>query len=375
MDTKYCCIGSQSLFFFFLLIHNFIFSIKDWYAFKEVELTSEHYYATTMPRMLINMIIETLDMAKQMSDETCQLILGMILQKINEFRDLYVNELNKYATKYFADRKSFNQSFTKQMVANANNCESIPNFMLVVRKKYDRNDLDDLSRSSQQQIDRYESMGKKFEDTAEYCCEIILKEIELDTFKYLKLFFTREWFGPTSEPCCGTIIETTRDYWSSELTHLKKPLLAYLFYTWHKRILAHYLKNLFGRNLLIKFEKPLERRMCAEQLRKEAIMLDKEFKSWDGTSSDNAAEYYFNILSNIADVLEQTDLDSLVLEIATLKKKHPSLNMEQVIQILLLRGDLTKIEAKDKADAALANMPRVNQGILFEIMKIVNQLN
>jgi hypothetical protein len=37
-----------------------------------------------MPRMLINMIIETLDMAKQMSDETCQLILGLILQKIND---------------------------------------------------------------------------------------------------------------------------------------------------------------------------------------------------------------------------------------------------------------------------------------------------
>ena len=99
----------------------------------------------------------------------------MILQKINEFRDLYVNELNKYSKQYFADRKSFHQSFTKQMVANANNCESIPNFMLVVRKKYDRDDLDDLSRSSQQQLDRYESMGKKFEDTAEYCCEIILK--------------------------------------------------------------------------------------------------------------------------------------------------------------------------------------------------------
>jgi hypothetical protein len=327
-----------------------------------------------MPRMLINMIIETLDMAKQMSDETCQLILNIILQKINEFKDLYVNEINKYAKQYFTDRKLFNQSFTKQMVANANNCESIPNFIFVVRKKYDRDDLDDLSRSSQQQLDRYESLGKKFERTAEYCCEIILKEIELDTSKYLKLLFTREWFGSISQPCCGNIIETTRDYWSEELTHLKKPLLAFLFYTWHKRILAHYLKNLFGRNVPIKFEKPSERRACAEQLRREASMLDKEFKSWDGTSSDNATEYHFNILSNIADVLEQTDLDSIVLEIATLKKKHPSLNMDQVIQILLLRGDLTKLEAKDKADAALSNMPCVNQGILFEIMKIVNQI-
>lgn len=327
-----------------------------------------------MPRMLINMIIETLDMAKQMSDETCQLILRMILQKINEFRDLYVSEVNKYSKAYFTDRKAFSQSFTKQMVANANNCESLPNFMLLVRKKYDRDDLDDLSRSSQQQLDRYENMGKKFERTAEHCCDIILEEVEMDTLKFLKILFTREWFGP-SKPCCGTIIETTRDYWSTELTHLKKPLLAYTFYTWHKRLLAHYLRNLFSRNTPIKFTMPSERRACAEQLRIEAALLEKEFKSWDGTSADNAVEYHFNILSNIAEVFEQTDLDSIVLELATLAKKYPSLNMDQVTQVLLVRGDLTKQEAKDKADAALANMPRVNQGILFEIMEIVNQMN
>ena len=328
-----------------------------------------------MPRMLINMIIETLDMAKQMSDETCQLILGMILHKINDFRDLYISEINNYAKRYFADRQTFRENFTKQMVANANNCESIPHFMLIVRKKYDRDDLDDLSRSFQQQLDRYESMGKKFERTAEYCCDIILQEIELDTVKFLKMLLTREWFGQTAQPFCGTIIETTRDYWSTELTHLKKPLLAYIFYTWHKRILAYYLRNLFSRSSSIKFDKPMERCSWAKQLRAEASMLDKEFKSWDGTSADNATEYHFNMLSNIAGLLEQTDLDSIVLEIATLAKKYPSLNMDQVTQILLLRGDLTKQEAKNKADGALANMPHVNQGILFEVMEIVNQIN
>lgn len=326
-----------------------------------------------MPRMLINMIIETLDMSKQMSDETCQSILGMILHKVDEFRDLYVKELNTYKTKYFADRKSFRGSFTKQMVANANNCESIPNLMLVVRKKYDRNDLDDLSRSSQQQLDRYESISRKFEKTAEYCCEIILQEMEMDTLKSLRVLLTSEWFKASNQ-CCGTIIETTRDYWSTELTHLKKPLLAYTFYTWHKRILAYYLRNLFGRNVPIKFEKPQDRRECAQKLRVEAANLEREFCSWDGTTAENAPEYHFNMLSNIADVLEQTDLDSIVLELATLSKKYPSLTMDQVVQILLLRGDLTKSEAREKADAALANMPRINQGILSEIMDIVHQL-
>ena len=338
-------------------------------------MSPDHYYTTTMPRTLINMFIETLDLAKQMSDETCQLILGMILQKIEEFRDLYIREVDNYAKRYFADRQAFKGSFTKQMVANANNCESIPNFMLVIREKYDRDDLDDLSRSSQHKLDHYKSIGRKFEQTAEYCCDIIVREIETDTSKSLKMLMTSEWFSSQAEPFCGTVIETTRDYWGSEWAHLKKPLLSYLFHTWHKRILAYYLRNLFSRNVSIKFPQPSDRRACADKLRVEATLLTKEFKSWDGRSAENAAEYHFNLLSNIADVLGQTDLDSIVLEIASLAKKCPSLTMEQVVQILLLRGDLTKQEARDKADAALANMPRVNQGILFEIMDIANRIH
>jgi len=325
-----------------------------------------------MPRMLTNMIIEILDMAKQMSDEICQLILSMILQKLDEFRDLYVNEINNYTKRYCRDRKLFQGNFIKQMIANANNCESIPNFMLFIRKKYDR---DDLSRSSRQQLDRYETMGKIFKRTAEHCCEIILQELELDTLKSLQILFTREWLGSTTKTYCRTILSRTQDYWSSELTHLKKPLLGFLSYTWHKRILAHYLRNIFSRNVSIKFDKPVARRMCAEQLRREASMLEKEFKSMDGTSAENAIEYHFNILSNIAGILEQTNLDLIVLEIGTLAKKYPSLNRDQVIQILLLRGDLIRKDAKEKADSALGNMPRSNQGILFEIMEIINQLN
>ncbi|CAF1462569.1 unnamed protein product [Rotaria sp. Silwood1] len=64
-------------------------------------------------------------------------------------------------------------------------------------------------------------------------------------------------------------------------------------------------------------------------------------------NTNNATEYHFNILSNIADVVEQTDLDLIVLEIATLAKKYPTLSANQVIQILLLREDLTKQEATD----------------------------
>ncbi|CAF0750607.1 unnamed protein product [Adineta ricciae] len=346
---------------------------KDWYALTKVDLTSDHYYYTPMPRTLNNLIIQTLDMAKRMSNEICQITLEMILEKLNEFHISYMNEIDLYKKKYFADRQSFGDCFTKQMVANANDCESMSTVIDILRN-YDRNDLDDLSFSSQQQLNRYENIAKAFKQIAKSCCDIILQEIEVDTSNSLKGLFTREWLSATAKSHCGTIIETTRDYWSSELTHLKKALLAYLFYTWHKHILARYLRNVLSQSITIKFERPHERRRCAAQLRSEASLLDKEFNSWIGRSSEDAIEYHFHILSNIGDILEQTDLDSIVLELATLAKKYPSLTKEQVIQILILRGDFTKQEARDKADAALANMPRVNQGILSEVSEIINQI-
>lgn len=321
------------------------------------------------------MIIELLDTSKQMSNETCQSMLDVILLKVNEFQNSYIVEIKNHAERYFADRYLFKEIFTKQMVANANNCESIPNLMLHLRKKYDSDDSEDLLRASHQQLDRYESIGKTFESTAEDCCEIILQEIELDTSDCLQVLFTQEWFGSTLKPYCGIIIETTRDYWSSDLTHLKKPLLAYLFYWWHKRVLAYYLQNIFSRNTSIKLATLGERRACASQLRTEAAVLDKEFQIWDGTSTENKTKYHFHILSSIADILEQTDLDSISLEIASLARRYPSLTMDQVVQVLLIRGDFTKQEAKDRAHAVLPNNPNISQDILFEIMIIVNQLN
>jgi hypothetical protein len=199
--------------------------------------------------------------------------------------------------------------------------------------------------------------------------------MEMDTIEFLKFLFTRDWFGSTVNPYCRKILEITQSYWNAKLTHLKKPLLAYLFYTWHKRILAYYLRNIFSRTATIKFKTSLDRKTCAEQLRREAAMLEKEFILWDGTSAENATKYHFNMLSNMANILEQTDLDYIGFDIGTLVKKYPSLTIDQIQLVLLLRGDLSKQQAKDKADVALGKMPQANQGILVEIMEIINQLN
>ncbi|CAF2997577.1 unnamed protein product [Rotaria sp. Silwood2] len=77
----------------------------------------------------------------------------------------------------------------------------------------------------------------------------------------------------------------------------------------------------------------------------------------------------------IACILPQLVLTLLFSCVDINTKKYPTLSTNQVIQILLLREDLTKQEATDTDDAAVAYMPRVNQGILFEIMEIVNQPN
>ncbi|CAF2788855.1 unnamed protein product [Rotaria sp. Silwood2] len=79
--------------------------------------------------------------------------------------------------------------------------------------------------------------------------------------------------------------------------------------------------------------------------------------------------YTFYANESLADKEKRVDGHS------ALGKKYPSLSTNQVIQILLLREDLTKQEATDTDDTAVAYMPRVNQGILFEIMEIVNQPN
>lgn len=206
------------------------------------------------------------------------------------------------------------------------------------------------------------------------CCDIILQEMETIMLKDLKVLLTREWLGQMGYSACTAIVETTGDYRHTALTYLKKHLLHHVLYSWHKRILAYYLRGLLGRCKPIKLASDVDRSTCAEQLRAEALMLNREFESYDDITSEHAVEYHFDLLSGFADILEQADAESIMFDIATVAKHYPSLNADQLVQMVLLRGDLSKKEAREKVNAALESVKHINHGIMYELVEIVQQL-
>ena len=76
-----------------------------------------------MPWTLNNLIIQTLDMAKKMSDEICQITLEMILEKLNEFHISYMKQIDLYKKSTSLIVKPFatvspNKWLPMQMIAN-----------------------------------------------------------------------------------------------------------------------------------------------------------------------------------------------------------------------------------------------------------------
>lgn len=125
-----------------------------------METTPENHYTTSMPTMLTRMYMEALNSMQKISEESCLSVLESILQTINDSHTIYANELETYASQYFSNQQMSQEYFTKQMIANANNCESVPHFLAVVRDKYKRHSFNDIFGSSHSQTDRYESISK-----------------------------------------------------------------------------------------------------------------------------------------------------------------------------------------------------------------------
>ncbi|KAL7674540.1 hypothetical protein ACOME3_000817 [Neoechinorhynchus agilis] len=367
---------------------------KDWYDQKPLITTNENYLVSYLPHTFEAMISQSLDVATTMGSVTTDKLLMVSLTKGMEFKNLLTAEVVKYVDRYFesvSNRSDMRGNFTKQMVANANNCEAFPLILSIISKKFTSNgsdnemDVDDhhqyMKHLAWKPATKFACLVKEFTSLAEFCCQVLIREIESDLNYLLVRLLSNEWLTDkdmigSSDCIVDTCIATFDDYYHNEYSHLKRPLLHYLCYNLHLRILKYFLRGvlqcqqtqssgiqhsafggILGRSTniqlsgsssfaLLKFSDAVGRRKCANKL---------------------AEPYLFDVLKVIAEILRGNDSDSIVLELASLHKKQPSLNLDQATAILVLRGDMTRNEARSKAESALGTNTVAVEGIFSKI--------
>ena len=116
--------------------------------------------------------------------------------------------------------------------------------------------------------------------------------------------------------------------------------------TAQNRVARKYITAMLQNNLLrrkLSFVSQKERQTASSKVKREAAQAKSFFKDVAGEMADFDSP--FDTVSILAEVLASDD-EMLSLELGTLCKKYPDVSHEQILCLLLFRGDLPRNEAK-----------------------------
>ncbi|KAK7487302.1 hypothetical protein BaRGS_00021391 [Batillaria attramentaria] len=267
--------------------------VKDWQKEEAPEADGDGYYNTPLP----------LQVAQIIGQDLVKKVLELFTDELNRFAHEYKNEMKIYRDKHLADRKE-PKFYVHYMIANINNCLS-------------------------------------FGD-----CNILLDElfIDLKESNSLNELMTRAWMA--SSNAIDTICATWEDY-ARDFVHIKPSMFDILIQEGQRRVLREYLRALLSRKL--SFKNYDERRVSADKISKEGEQMKSLFKEMAPRQDGSQ----FDVLPALAEVLRLRDTSMLALEITGFAQKYPDIRMEQLVNLILCRGDTSRSDAKQLAQDTL----------------------
>ncbi|WAR16407.1 EXOC3-like protein [Mya arenaria] len=127
----------------------------------------------------------------------------------------------------------------------------------------------------------------------------------------------------------------------------------------------HCFNELMTKNWKLTFKQYEERKNAAEKMIKESEQLEFMFQKYKEDE-----EVTFAILPMMAESLKLKDTSMLSLEIAGMMKRFPDIRLDQMINLLLCRGDMSRSEARQMVIETVGEekaQRSVNVGIFHEL--------
>jgi len=289
------------------------------------------------------------------------LLLG--IEQVTRFGHMYRTGVQEYKASYFRDRTSLSQ-FTRYMIAIINNCDRFEVLSQEMKSRWWKPGYHENDGSGS-----FELLLKTFQEIRVESVSYLLDEAFLDIEAYFSELFTGKW--QNSNEAIDTICATLNDYFE-DYQFLKPSNFEVVITTAQERVARKYITSMLQNNLLrrkISFSIQDERRSAADKVKKEAAQAKSFFKDVAGEMADFDSP--FDTVSTLAEVLG-SDEEMLSLELGTLCKRYPDVSHEQILCLLLLRGDLNRTDAKQLTvefvpEGSIANSALHARSILSQV--------
>lgn len=319
---------------------------QDWYKEKLPDTDKDQYYNTPLALIIFDMVDQNLQVAKIVSVDLVKKILQLFVENLSGFVNDYKFEIKVYKERHLSNR-SESIYFPQYMIGHVNNCLAFANYVKRLRTQF-------LELECQQQVkedddededammirkDQFFQLADKFIDVGDFGLDVLLEVVLLDlrTSGHLDLLISKQWM--TGDEAVNTICATLKDY-NNDFQHLRPKAYDKIIVKAEQKVLQQYLKAILQRK--ISFKNYEERKAAAEKICKEAEQLEELFHHLATNKSKDA----FAVLNMMAEVIRLRDTSMMSLEITGLAKKFPDMRRDQLINLLLFRGDLSRSEAQ-----------------------------
>lgn len=336
---------------------------KDWFKDEGPDQDGEGFYNTSLPVIIFQMIEQNIQVASMLGESIVLRSLEQFVEILSNFAEELRGLIDIYEQRHLADRRE-PKFYIHYLIATCNNLLTFGDYMKNLRKRYLKTEFDKEEEDETNiRKDRFQVLNDRFTQIALVGVQYIVDEVMIDLRNHEHCFnelMTKNW--QQSFQAIEVIVATWNDY-GTDFVHLKPMLERAVYGKAEVILLKEYLKAILSRKLA--FKQYEERKIAAEKLVREAEQLEDLFRKFK-----TSTELSFVCLRMMGECLKLKDTSMLSLEIAGIMKKFPDIRLDQMINLLLCRGDLSRSEARQMIldtvgeEEAMRNKPT---GIFAEI--------
>lgn len=331
---------------------------KDWSTSeKPPDADASGHYNTHMAMIVFQMIEQNLQVATGIGDGTLLKVVNLFLEELCLFATTYSGELQIYHDKHLEDRKQ-PPFYLHYMIANINGCATLADLAKTSLAKYLKSDSPSGAASAP--VKAYQKISE--EQGLLYLKEEVFTDIEQSVSNLI----TRSWLE--SDVHIETICITIEDY-CEDLVHLRRPFFAQLMAMIYEQLIIAYVRQLVSPSRKIKFDPQnyKERKTAGEKIVKDSDHLYKTFKKLQKEGEQLQTEQLREVLPALAEVIKMQDTTLMSLEISGILHKFPDIKDDHIINLLQLRGDTSRAEAKQMMDSNVQRPPINRQTIMSKV--------
>lgn len=190
--------------------------------------------------------------------------------------------------------------------------------------------------------------NKNFKQLRDEAARFLLDEAFLDLDTHFNDLITTKWMNTSIS--IDTICVTLEDYFQDYI-HLRVRNFDYVISEAQNLVAKRYITSMLQKKLT--FRSYDERKEAAIKIIKES----KQIKTLFDRIAPKVAKFDspFEIINTLAEVLKSEDPEILSLDLHCLLDKYPDVTQTHLINLLILRGDISRSDAKEKVQFILQN--------------------